>query len=233
MFNHRNIICTILLLAAFQAASAQDVVVDQVTRRFAPEALYELYQDDALWNNPQLRARTLLNTDLGKLEKVADEIGHPPKTEKTTLYVRADGQAFRADTESQEEGKVTLVIRKDQQMFYTIVWGQNKVVKMSFADLKKMQKKAMQAVEQMRQNMPDIQKMLENLPEAQREKALEAMRAAGQLPGGQDAQKAPASLHDTGEQKDIGPFPRCRKFSLENGSTHAVVWGYGGAPRVS
>ena len=234
MRKYGSCILAILMLFALsenQSVIAQNgVIVESVEKTFDQKVFYELYTDNEIWDNPELRKKTFPGTDLNKLEKSANEIGQPPNIEKMKMYVQ--GEKFRIDSESPSHGKMTAIFRKDLGMMYQIIWEKKTVVQMSIDEAQKMTKGLMDMSKQLQKNMPSMEKMLESLPPEQRQKAIEAMKAAGQMPSS-TGKKAKPTIKKTGRKIDINEFPQCEEYSVVQGNKNIVLWATGTKPRLT
>ncbi|MFQ5771262.1 MAG: hypothetical protein ACE5HX_12040 [bacterium] len=227
-----TLISALFMLLAVQSLVAQNgVIIEQVEKTYTRDAFYELYTDNEIWDNPDMRKKTFLATDLIKLEQAANEIGQPPAVERSTIYLQ--GEMFRMDSKT-DAGEMTVIFRKDLGMMYQIDWTKNIVLKMSAEDIEKMRKGAMDMAKRMQKNMPaNIEKMLQGLPEEQRKKALEALKASGQDFPGMTEKKAKPTITDLHNRKDFANFPNCNEFRVVDGNKYIAIWAYSRKPHLS
>ncbi len=227
-----SIILVLFIFSATQSGIAQNgLIIDQVEKSYPTDAFNDLYPDNEIWDNLDLRIKTFLGTNLAKLEKAGNELGQPTEIEKMKLYIK--DQMFRMDSET-EDGKMTGILRTDLGIMYQINWDENIVIKISDKELEKMRSGAMDVAKQMQQNMPaNMEQMLENLPKEQREKALEALKATGHNFPGMTEKKSKPILTDMHRTKDFTNFPNCNEYRIVDGDKYMAVWAYNGKPGIA
>ena len=219
------------LLTTQNVIAQKGLIIDQVEKTFEQDVLNELYTNNEIWDNLELRTKTFLGTDPAKLEKVARKIAHLPDIDKMKMYIQND--MFRMDSET-EEGKITIILRNDLGMMYQIIWAKNIVGKMSKDEMDKMRKGTMDMAKQMQTNMPpNIEKMLESLPEPQRKQAMEAMKAAGKSFPGMKQEKAKPTIKDMHRSKNFPNFKNCSEFRIVDGNKHIAMWAFGGKTQIA
>ena len=219
------------LLTTQNVIAQKGLIIDQVEKTFEQDVLNELYTNNEIWDNLELRIKTFLGTDPAKLEKVARKIAHLPDIDKMKMYIQND--MFRMDSET-KEGKITIILRNDLGMMYQIIWAKNIVGKMSKDEMDKMRKGTMDMAKQMQTNMPpNIEKMLESLPEPQRKQAMEAMKAAGKSFPGMKQEKAKPTIKDMHRSKNFPNFKNCSEFRIVDGNKHIAMWAFGGKTQIA
>ena len=208
------------------------VIVESVERSFDEAVLHEMYAENDGLDNPGLRKKMILNTDLKKLEAKAKEIGEPPDVDKYTFYLQGD--MFRVDSESPSSGKETMIFRKDLGMMYHIKWSMKQVMKISVDELQQMQSNAQKQIEEMQKNMPpNMEGMLAFLPPDQQDALRKAMGSKGNQSPGQSTEKKKPELTKTGNNRNVNEFSNCVEYRFDEGSEAISMWAYKDKPRVA
>jgi len=125
---------------------------------------YELLPEGTDFEDPVDEAKFFLNLSESKLKESAYSEYEEIETLKSTIYISGDN--FAVESQSEKEGKITVILNYNSGMIYYVIWAQKKVYEMSKEDMENFQAEANAAVE----------KMLAQLPPEMREKAKMAMK---------------------------------------------------------
>lgn len=219
-----------LMLFISNFASAQTgFVMTQSMITLEDDAIYSLIADKKLQEMDKIAAY-LFDVSIADLKNVSNSQNTEGKAREMVMHLQ--GRKFRLDMDA-PTGKMTLIVREDLDKLYNVMWGQKKYNEMSLAQIREMRKGIAQNMPQM-QNMPDVSKMLENLPPEAREKALEAMKKAGQMQNmpTQQPQNEQQSVEKIGRKKTINGFP-CEEWQVRKADEISSHWVASSKPELA
>jgi hypothetical protein len=219
----------IVILIVFtlnQTGIAQDVIFESVKKIYNKEVFNECLPEN-VWDNQKLLINSILEIDLIKLEKTANEIGLSPDIEKTKMYAQND--KFRFDSESVDGGKLTFIFRKDFGMMYQINWDEMTVMEMSVDASKKMAQGFQNKTDVIQTKMDE---MLKHVPPDKKKEMIEALKASGQYKGSGTSKKSKPKITKTGRKKDINKFSQCEEYRVVYGDKNIALWATSSKPRL-
>jgi hypothetical protein len=205
------------------------MVVTQNMMTLESDAVYSLIADKELQEMEDIAAY-LFEISNADLKNVYKSQGSEGEVRKMVMYLQ--DRKFRMDMDA-PPGKMSMILREDLDKMYNLMWPQKKYMEMSLRQIREMRKGVAQNMSSM-QNMPDVSKMLENLPPEAREKALEAMKQAGQMQKMYTQQPQPEqqSAEKTGRKKTINGFP-CEEWRVRRADEISTHWVTASKPELA
>mgnify|MGYP002624211107 CR=1 FL=1 len=212
---------TIVFLGTGVLFAQKGVVVTQKMMAVENEALHVLMANKEL-SDPMQIAEFLFDVPLERIAAAQQKHDSEGGAFDMTMYLQE--QKVRMDMQS-PMGKMSAIIREDEDKMYNVMWAQKKYMEMSLEHIRQMRKGVMQNMPEM-QNMPDISQMLDKLPPEAREKALEAMKKSGQMQhmqGQHDSKKSQQSAEKSGRKRQINGFA-CEEWIVRDGNEISSYW---------
>lgn len=166
---------------------------------------YELVPEAMEFEDAADEARYFLQLSERKLKE--DAQGEYGEIEMIASTIYIDGDNFAVESQSEEEGKTTVILNHNKGIIYYILWSQKKVYEMSNDDIVDIQKDADAA----------MQKMMAQLSPEMQEQAKMAMKnEKGQ-------KQATKQIKSTGREM-IKYEHRCSEYLLEDEQEVMVIW---------
>ena len=166
---------------------------------------YELLPEGTDFEDPADEAKFFLNLSEKKLKESAYSEYDEIDIQKSTIYI--SGNNFAVESQSKEEGKITVILNYKTGMVYYVIWSQKKVLEMSKEDMENMKEEANAAVE----------KMLAQLPPEMREQAKMSMKEKmGQ-------QESTQQITSTGKTMSKYGF-KCEQYMITSEHDIMTIW---------
>ncbi len=166
---------------------------------------YELLKEGTDFEDPIDEAKFFLNLPEGKLKASAYSEYDEMEIQKSTIYISGDN--FAVDSQTKEEGKITVISNYNKGIIYYVLWSQKKVYEMSKEDMENIQAEANDAV----------QKMMEQLPPEMREQAKMVMEAE------KGQQESKQKIISTGKKMNKYGYS-CDQYIIEGDNDVMTIW---------
>lgn len=141
---------------------------------------YELIPEGVEFESQEDEIYFFLDIPESKLKKAALDEGREIRIEKVKTYI--DGENLAVETESEEDGKVTMIFNTKTDIFYSIMWSHKKVIEIKPEDMQEITEKANAATEKILENMPaELQEQVR--AEMEKEKKKTPVKYEAQLTG--------------------------------------------------
>jgi len=198
----RMILVTGIVLMFANTLTAQ-YIIEQI--EYEIPINYELLPEGIDLEDPVDEAKFFLNLSESKLKESAYSEYEEIETLKSTIYIGGDN--FAVESQTKEEGKITVILNYNKGMIYYVLWSQKKVFEMSKDDMDDIQAEANAAV----------QKMMEQLPPEMREQAKMAMEEKmGQ-------QESNQKIVSTGKKMNKYGYS-CEQYMIEGDNEVITIW---------
>jgi len=166
---------------------------------------YDLLPEGTDFDAPLEEAKFFLNLPESKLKASAYSEDEVTESQKSTIYISGDN--FAVESQTKEDGKITVISNYNKGMMYYVLWSQKKVYEMSKKDMEEIQAEANAAV----------QKMMEQLPPEMREQAKLAMNEKKGL------QESNQHLTSTGKTMTKHGY-KCDQYLIEGEHEVMTIW---------
>lgn len=198
------LVMSIVFLVFVVANSLQaQYIIEQI--EYEVPINYELLPEDIEFEDPVDEAKFFLELSESKLkESVQREYGEI-EIRKSTIYI--DGDNFAVESQSEEEGKTTVILDYNKGMIYYVLWSQRKVFEMSKEDMEDIQEEAEAAA----------QKMLEQLPPELQEQAKAAMEEK------EEHKESYWQIVSTGKEMNKYGY-KCDQYMIEGDKEVITIW---------
>jgi len=166
---------------------------------------YELLPEGTDFEDPVDEAKFFLNLSENKLKESAYSEYDEIEIQKSTIYISGDN--FAVESQSKEEGKITVILNYNKGMIYYVLWAQKKVFEMSKDDMENIQEEV----------NASVQKMLEQLPPEMREQAKMAMK---EKMGDQESKQ---QIVATGKKMNKYGY-KCEQYMIVSAHEVMTIW---------
>ena len=166
---------------------------------------YELLPEGTDFEDPVDEAKFFLNLSEKKLKESASSEYDEIEIQKSTIYISGDN--FAVESQSKEDGKITVILNDNTSMVYYVIWSQKKVFEISEDDTEKIQEEV----------NATVQKMLKQLPPEMREQAKMAMKEK------MGEQESKQQIVATGKKMNKYGY-KCEQYMIESAHEVMTIW---------
>lgn len=201
--NKLRVFLVICIALIFSSSLKAQYIIEQI--EYEIPINYELLHEGTDFDNPFEEAKFFLNLPESKLKASAYNEDEEIESQKSTIYI--SGNNFAVESQTKEDGKITVISNYNKGMLYYVLWSQKKVYEMSKKDTEDIQAEANAAV----------QKMMEQLPPEMREQARLAMKEKKEL--------HELNQHPTSTGKTMTKYGfKCEQYMIEGDNEVMIIW---------
>jgi len=201
--NQLRVFLVIGIALIFASSLKAQYIIEQI--EYGIPINYELLPEGTDFDAPFEEAKFFLNLPESKLKASAYNEDEEIEIQKSTIYISGDN--FAVESQTKEDGKITVISNYNKGMLYYVLWSQKKVYEMSKKDMEDIQAEAYTAVK----------KMMEQLPPEMRQQARLAMEEK------KDPHESNQHLISTG--KTMTKYGhKCKQYMIEGDNEVMIIW---------
>ncbi len=201
--NKLSVILVMSFVLMFANSLKAQYIIEQI--EYEIPINHELLPEGTDFEDPVDEAKFFLNLSENKLKESASSEYDEIEIQKSTIYISGDN--FAMESQSKEDGKITVILNDNTSMVYYVIWSQKKVFEISKNEIENIQEEV----------NASVQKMLEQLPPEMREQAKMAMK---EKMGDQESKQ---QIVATGKKMNKFGY-KCEQYMIESAHEVMTIW---------
>ncbi|MGZ2370634.1 DUF4412 domain-containing protein [Ancylomarina sp. YFZ004] len=201
--NKLSVILVMTFVLMFANSLKAQYIIEQI--EYEIPINYELLPEGTNFEDPVDEAKFFLNLSEKKLKESAYSEYEEIDILKSTIYIGGDN--FAVESQSKEDGKITVILNYNTGMMYYVIWSQKKVFEMSKDDMENIQEEA----------NTSVQKMLAQLSPEMREQAKLAMEQKS------DLEESKQDIVSTGKKMTKYGY-KCEQYMITGDHDVMTIW---------